>query len=911
MGVREKFARDDDHLLQRSRFDDVHFAYSADRKVLHLHVDGVCVQPPALADAALRDKTWKSWVDTLIPKVSYQVTTNGMSMLTNPSIVWQDDAAAQEAHDGILFHLARFDPQGKLTLGIKLPTGPSRAEAIKIIAARPAPARLLPIDEKNLKFQGWNWKSVLAQAQARLAQGDFVQHRTRLDRIFFQYERQRGDAILHFDGVNLHPTEVEPAPALRPMLERSFRDLPPIPVDHLLNTARIRFLPSPIYPLQAEAVALSLDGLLFADGRYDEQGKLHLAVVIATPEQRAAARKLVLALAMPEGVARPRDAKAQPILDFSDLAWSDILKQMQAWLARHNDTLMRKTRLDRGFFSYPPTKNGPDLNLALTGIYPKKDALALRLKKRFADFAQLYLTDQLRAGPVAAVPIIQHLDNPATIVQAKVHEVPALDGVRLDDASFDAEGKLILHGIWHDKRQQAALEKLARATLTPGHPALPRGINWNALQDFDSPTLLHRLRVWVADQQEIDEIWLERLYFDALGKSRVAGFSARARDKTTVEAASCRTFCRFSTASNCRPSTGLARKKKQSLQHDMDAEALFVAFQEPKAADGPVRLDMLPSIAEHLRNQIPKIAVCDGLRIDRCYYDPSGVLRIEGLVDHVAQIQKIKPFLEGNAVPFEPARQLAKGWSPGRLTVIPLRPMMVALHEALPALADFDGVNLVRAHHDAKNRLVITATAIGEADAKELTPVLKRLLESHPRWRLRTEMGFLLEIKDRRRADSELSKKLVRRALALLQVTIGEARIDPSPQPPGWWSHAWPFDDRLPRVRPTDDEYERCLEYLDAALPHDPKNSLVWYLRGYVLQTKNRSDLSLRDFRRMAALELDDPESRHARILHLELVQGKLRQSAFRIEQDAILDVSNGVTLRVLRESPVARDETR
>ena len=56
----------------------------------------------------------------------------------------------------------------------------------------------------------------------------------------------------------------------------------------------------------------------------------------------------------------------------------------------------------------------------------------------------------------------------------------------------------------------------------------------------------------------------------------------------------------------------------------------------------------------------------------------------------------------------------------------------------------------------------------------------------------------------------------------------------------------------------------------------------------------------------MAAMEAEDKELRHNRILDLELVQGKLRQSAYRIEQDAIVQVADGWTLRNLSESPVA-----
>src|SRR5437899_12930515 len=182
------------------------------------------------------------------------------------------------------------------------------------------------------------------------------------------------------DGVSLHPTEIEPAEKLRTRLEPMFANLPPITFEHKMNLDGIRFLESPIYALQTEAVERSLDGLLFADGRYDDAGKLHLGVVIGAAEQRVIAKKMIAAHTMPASVIRPKDAKDQPILEIIESPWRDTLHQMQGWLSRHNETLLKKSRLDRAFFSYPKSKVGPDLNMALVGIYPKKDALTVRLK---------------------------------------------------------------------------------------------------------------------------------------------------------------------------------------------------------------------------------------------------------------------------------------------------------------------------------------------------------------------------------------------------------------------------------------------------------------------------------------------------------------------------------------------------
>jgi hypothetical protein len=907
-GLRKKFADDLDPLLNRTRLDSGHLAYSLDGKAIYFHVGGVCVHPPGLVADAERAIRWKKHVSGLIPKVTYEPLVAGVVMIDNPSLAWQDDAAAQVVHDGIFFHLARFDLAGEISIAVNLANDGQRAAALKMTQQKPAVAQLRFAGEKHLQMQLWPWQDVMPKAQERLAQGDFVQHRTRIDRAFLKYDdKQRGIPYLHMEGANLHPTEIEPAEKLRARLEPSFADLPPITFEHKMNLDGIRFLESPIYALQTEAVERSLDGLLFADGRYDDAGKLHLGIVIGAPDQRAIARKMVAAHPVPAGVIRPKDAKDQPIVEFTEIPWRDTLHQMQGWLARHNETLLKKSRLDRAFFSYPKSRIGPDLNMALVGIYPKKDALTARLKKYLQSYTNLSVTDQLRAGPVAVVPVIENLDNPATIVQTKISEMPALDGVRLDDASFDKNGKLLLHGFWAGKSQQANLDKFVQQILTPAHTVLKHGINFAPMQDFDSPALLLQLRTWIADQEAIDEVWLERFYFDELGKTRVSGFSTRPQDKEKAVRQLPKFLPRFDS------------QKLPPLEPDVkDAappkkkEVVPVAFLQEQKDDGPIVLDALPNIAQYLRDNIPKVAKCDGLRIDRCFYDPKGVLRIEGLADHAKHTEELKAFLDDEKAPFDRKRQLGRGWGEGRQIVIALRPMMVSLAENLPNLPEFDGLTLTRAHHDPKNQLVLTGHAVGNPDAKELAKTLKRLLETHPRWRLRTTFGVVLDITDKRPADVELANRLMYRALHLLQVNIGEAGVDPLPHAAiGWMSHAWPFDPRLPRALPTDSDYDTALQNLDAALLHNPKSVLAWYLRGYILQMKNRGDLSLRDFRRMAALEAEDRELRHKRILALELVQGSLRQSAFRIEQRALIEVADEWTLRILRESPAVPHITK
>ncbi len=904
LDLQRKFAVDGDPLFTRTRLDDGYLQYSKDRKSVQFHVAGACIHPPALVGDVERTQRWKDRLSGLIPKVVYEPQVAGIAMLPNPSIAWQNQAATVESFDGVYFHLADFRGDGKAYAAVRIPTEDHRAAIMRVITE--AKSKHFPIDAVEILPFTWEWDKVMPRVQTRLAEGDFLLHRTRMDRIFLAYDDpQRGDPYVHLDGVSLHPTEIEKAEALRPRIEQALVGILPMPIEHQWNSKRIRFLTSPIYDMQAKAVTDRLDGMLFANGRYDAQGQLHLVIAVGAPGQRAAASKIVASTKVSDGVLR---GKGQPKLDITDIAWSDFLNELQHWMARNSDTLLRKSRLDRGFFSYPASKVGPDLNLPMLGIYPASDVYHRRLSQRLEPYVRVALADQLRAGRIAVVAIVESIANPAVTVQTKVPEHTVLDGVRLDDASFDSDKKLIVHGIWTGKEQQAPLDRLIRETLTPAHPALKHGINWTALQVFDIAGLLLNMRTWVAEQDAIDEVWLERIYFDGKGQVRIAGFFTRPQDRDKAVPHLTKSMPIFE--SKKLPSIDGDAPSKEAPKVE-DKKVVPVVFVQDPKDDGPFKLDQLKNIAQHLRDNIPKKAnfKCDGLRIDRCYYEPNGVFHIEGLADHPAQTVELRAFLDGPDVPFDRKRQLGKGWTEGRQTVIPLFPMMVSLRENLPSLPEFDGLTLTRAFHDAKNRLVLSGNAIGDHDAKQLGETLKRLLDTHPRWQIRTTAGVVVEITDKAPADRELAQRLTMRALHLLQVNIGEARVEPAyPTPLGWWSHAWPFDAKLPRVRPTDDDYDRCLQSLDAALLHDAKNTLAWYLRGYCLQTKNRSDLSLRDFRRMAAMEIEDKELRHNRILDLELVQGKLRQSAYRIEQDAITQVADGWTLRILSESPIARD---
>jgi tetratricopeptide (TPR) repeat protein len=782
---------------------------------------------------------------------------------------------------------------------------------VTALAAQPDKKEL---DKKNAAV---DWPKALGELRERFADSaQPILQKTRIDGAQFELNPDDADRpFLAFKGVALRTRDDEKQ--MKDVLRKELAKFP-APNGKFEVTLDIRFIVSPIYALQAEVSSRNLEGVLFADGRYDKDGKLRLSVALAIKEQRGASEDIVKNTALPAGVLGPRDDKGTPQLDFNVIPWFEMIDKMQDLLARSPDTLLRKTRADHGVFAYPAGKAGPELNIAAVGIYPNKAEYTARLKKHLDRFVDSHLTARLQAGPVAVTPVVQHVDNPVPALQTKIAATPELDGIRIEDVSFGGNGKLVLHGIWVGRGQDRDLESLIEETLTRDHPLLKRGIHWDSLQVLDSPGVLREMRAWVAEQEDIEEVLLERLYFDAAGKLRLPGFATRPQDKEIVV----RKLPEFLPKLESKKLPDIdppAPKDKEPEKKDAEPEKKDspVALVQDEKDAGPIQIDELfkQNIAKFLRESIPTDKKCDGLRIDRCFYDTDGVLRIDGLADHERHVLILKRFLDEEKAPFDRRRQLPMGWREGRQVVIPLQPMMLSLAENLPSLPEFDGVAFYRAHHDAKNQLVFSATVISAADAKEQaeqlkeqTALLKKLLETHEKWKLRTTAGVVIDVTDRKKPNLEQANKSVMSALHLLQVNIGEAYVEECwPAAAGFASHAWPFDARLPRVRPTDDDYDRALQYLDVALRHNPKNTLAWYLRGYVMLARNRPDLTLRDFRRMVDLELDDPELRHNRIQDLELVQGVLRQKASRIEQDAIIEVNDGWTLQELREPPVSK----
>ena len=79
--------------------------------------------------------------------------------------------------------------------------------------------------------------------------------------------------------------------------------------------------------------------------------------------------------------------------------------------------------------------------------------------------------------PVQAVP-----QRTVRGIQELVAGTPALDGVGVNDAFFDPDGKLVLAGVWRGESQQPELHKLATDYLRSEPPGQQPGRSAGAIQ---------------------------------------------------------------------------------------------------------------------------------------------------------------------------------------------------------------------------------------------------------------------------------------------------------------------------------------------------------------------------------------------------------------------------------------------
>jgi hypothetical protein len=456
-------------------------------------------------------------------------------------------------------------------------------------------------------------------------------------------------------------------------------------------------------------------------------------------------------------------------------------------------------------------------------------------------------------------PEVTAVASPVRRLQQGVAAAPALDGVRVDEGSFDAKGRFALTGVWRGEEQRKGVEELAGGVLgVNAGPVLERGVNWARMRVVQTDLLLKDLRAWTTGNAELDEVFLERVYFDAAGRLKIQGFYSTPGDEKKVEEGAAKML-------EDHPAGKQLRGAAQTTR--LDRMALLVALQPPPGEGAALDLRKQPSLARALREQVPLDRKLDGVRVDRCHYDAEGVFILNGLEDHAGQVKLLQPLLLRAARVAFPNGRLPAGWRTGTVEAIPVRPMLDCLHRASVGLETFDGVRLDRAYHNPRNELTFGGVAVGATALADVHKQTEAWLKTNGLWRRRLSAGMTLAGLKSRAPTLATAEADLGAAMSALATAGGR-----------------------PAVR-------SARERLEMVLLDNPRDGVAWRLLALSYVMTAEGPLAERALRRAVAWQRDNRHlywTERSPYRQMERLQGRYRVEMGRLERAVASDPARG-----------------
>ena len=883
----------------------------------------------------------------LLPQPEYGLRVERIRLVESPIADVNNTLPAKLAEDdGVVLLGLYYDPDGKVRASASRATPANRTQldehlgkslkghAIELraipkkiekenkdtSAVRPAgllDIRFVGVDEPEKKrSEIREWQEALSSSPLKILR------ETRLDRRRMIYNRDlRLVLVLH--GVCIHDTinAVELAQQLATATRVTLHDLGR---GYWVDVSKLPFKPNPVLALQQLANRKAgdryPDGLLFHNARYDGNGTLLIDVLLGDDDQKAIADKLLEDRPIPEDVlvAKERGVPRSKVGPPAIFDWKRMLAEVRKKFAgTAEDRLARHTRLDRAYFAYAGGITTPELRWEgvciedrQSGTEAIRKALAGRL-----DACRCY-----PPGVKGVRNVTASIEMPGSPVRDLRQQIvnDSLDGVGIADAVFDAEGKLVLEGIWNGADQQAALHKTAVAFLTRIRLIASPDDVVEQFQVVRTRDVLTQLREWTA--ANLDEVWIERLYFDRDGVLTIRGIVPVISDRRLLRRQLIRLLDehpRLKGRFGVGNIVGAVGKKGGSLQ-----PIAFRPAPPPPPEDGP-RLDLhvRKPITDLLRRQVqaplkPRQLApprsWDGMVLRRGYYTPEGKFALEGLCDSDEQRNALGRLLRGLA-PDAPYREaLAQEFGLSAIREMPLEPMLRRLRILLPAYEVFDGLTLDSACHDVENRLVLRFFVVGEGPGRAAQQELRAQLAGDRRWRLRVDEQWLrvheldqrpeapgplvLGVLKRQRRDEELAEKMVLESIATLRRGIGDLKVI-------YCRGMTVVQAREYRQQRVD----RALRMLDLALLHDPRENTAWYLRATCYLERNDTLLVSRDLRQLVIEESAEGEGKNRkreRLIKCEHLQGDFRRRLDGMRKRIAEDIRTGLPPLKLSDIP-------
>jgi hypothetical protein len=858
----------------------------------------------------------------------------------------QNTLVEESGFDEVLLQEARYDAEGRLLIeGLvsKRDLQPAVREFVqKQLAETPLVKGGLEVDTA-LKVADWEVAKDRLQS-AFVKSADPVLLRTRVDRSSFRYSPNRV-LELHIQGVCC----AEGLPAgdagrdeLLVRLTKVCEKFAPVQVKLFgknLNTARVEMIAPPAYDFQTRAVEeAGLDRVLFRTVRYDEKGVLlPEGLFDGSPASKDRVKRALEDLFQRQLKGhlslRPGPGQAWSLDRMRPTEWGVVPERLQEGFATSGDPILQQTRVDRTYFWYSPNRV---LELHLRGIslFEKLkdggdalDELLIRATKVCESTApglsKLFGKNLNVSGIVA-------LDPPQPRLQAEVAQTPPLDGVRIDGVTgFDRKGWLGLRGIWNNPSQEGRLRQLVEAAYK-GKPGALDGtkVSFTDFQTVATSQILKQLRKWTADH--LEEVWLDRLYYDASYQMRFHGFAPPAEGFTKVRgqvgAALAMALDPLAALGLLALPPGVASGQEEQIQRELqrikdrlpprerqliDAPALpkspvsleqtvvlvTTALLQRGEPDPTVQLRSWPGVVRTLRQKVQGRAgpPWAGVLIERASFDENGTYVVAGLVDNDAQKGDVNPILSALLNELKdrdqwPLPGTSGEWRLG-MTRLPLRPMLEALNEVMLDYPEFDGLRVAGAYHDLQNRLVLTGYEVKGLSAPGPEKRLKVLLDEDGIWERRSKFGVAMRLEGLKR-DENVAELGVQRTLDLLRDGLADSGAGPgmSCYAPSLPSGPMAAGGRVPALLPPYRQLVRQyvgsvrkeiadagMSYLTTSVMHSPDDSTAWFVRAMIYMSRGRLRQAARDLRRLAAIESEQTTAREARLVKIEMLQGTLR----------------------------------
>ncbi|MGE3818844.1 MAG: hypothetical protein AB7I30_05370 [Isosphaeraceae bacterium] len=607
-----------------------------------------------------------------------------------------------------------------------------------------------------------------------------------------------------------------------------------------LQTDEVRFEEDPARPAQRAAIQNpTIDACLLLDGRFDAQGRLVLSGYL-NPEARSpgpareAVKALLTAPEFAKTYERPRGNPSEDaetaIARLRKYDWRPGLHQEVqsrcAQAARPGaERSYRHCRIDRVVFDYG---DAGELILRFEGLsLAESEHTALppdlrewcRQRFRF-DRLVAYDLDLDFKSPKRPLEVI------VSEIQREVAENPELDGIRIDDLTFGPRRETELVGVSPVTPPPEALARIAT-------PSLKRGLGDDAealgvasrMSLLPTTGLLRELRGLVANDSNLDETSLDRLYFqpiDELG-----------RPELTLEVATLRDFQERARAALERwlETSDLAR------QPGMKPTVTFPANRKE-------------SVRESLWKLVYSDAALDGVRVDRVRFDAENQLSLicaqefQGQLDQALVRQKLlEKYANAAATAWRGSPAPAPRIEPG--ATYSLKALLASAQEKLPMFKEFDGVLFRRINWASNTKVVFHGYRCRKVDEKALQERILTLNGGYG------SVAFdLVDVKP----DPELNRRQLLNAMIALR-DGGIAAYEP--------------------------------HQIDELVFYDPEDSVAWYVRAAYHHAKGNGSLARRDMDRALSIEGQDRTGNLAsqRRRRLSTIKGPLKDALDKLEE--------------------------